>query len=255
MTKIDLDPGRTAKTLGTIVALLFMAHLICLYSIFYLGDGDLYGFVRLFDLDEEPNIPTFYSALALLFAALILAAIASSKRRAEDRFALHWAGLSLIFLFLAFDEGAMIHEQIGVLLTPHLNTAGLFYYRWIIPYGVLTLVVFGLLVRFLLDLPVKTRNLFLTAGLIYVTGALGFEAFQGRLDELDTRREIEQRQSGLEVVRDEASYAAYGILATAEELFEMIGIVLFIYALLAYADTELNGVTVAIQLGQRREPD
>lgn len=252
--RLELDPKRTTRILAAVVSLLFAAHLICLYSIFFLDDAYLYGFVRLFDFDEEPNVPTYYSALTLLFSALILATIAGAKRRAGDRFALHWTGLALLFVFLSIDEGAAIHEEIGVLLAPHVPTTGLLYYRWLIPYGALTLAVALLYLPFLLHLPRKTRNLFLAAGLIYVTGAMGFEAFQGRLDERDTLREIEQRERGLEVTRDEASYAAYGVLVTFEELFEMIGIVIFIHALLAYAGTRAGGTRVTIELGSRPAP-
>lgn len=246
--KLELEAGRITRILAAIVAVLLAAHLVGLYAIFVLEDDYFYGYIRLFDLDEEPNVPTFYSAASLLFAALILAAIAGSERAAGDRFARHWAGLAVLFVFLAVDEGAAIHEEVGVLLAPHLETSGLLYYRWLIPYGAITVAVALLSIPFLRHLPAKTRILFLAAGVIYVTGALGFEALQGRLDERDTRRELAQREAGLEVTRDEASYAAYGVLATCEELLEMIGVVLFIHALLDYAGKRPGGTVVTLTL-------
>lgn len=252
--RIALDPRRTATVLMAIVAVLFVAHLFAMYSIFRLDDGYFYGFVRFFNLDQEPNVPTFFSALLLLSSSLLLAAIGHAQTRAGDRFAVYWWGLALVFGFLAIDEAAAIHEEVGYLLIPHLETSGLLYYRWILPYGTLALVVLLLCARFLLSLPARTRNLFLAAGAIYVTGALGFEAFQGRLDETDARRAMELRRGGVAVERDPETFAAYGILATCEEVCEMVGIVVFLYALLAYARDRPGGVRVTIDLGGRAPP-
>ncbi|MEX0582254.1 MAG: hypothetical protein WD185_01175, partial [Sneathiella sp.] len=63
-------------------------------------------------LDHEGNIPTFFSSTILLISSLMLFLIATFHRLQRSSAYIYWLGLSLLFLFLAFDEGASIHEYI-----------------------------------------------------------------------------------------------------------------------------------------------
>src|SRR5262245_30024904 len=62
---------------------------------YFCWDHDhLWGFSRLLALDQEANLPTWYSSATLLFCSLLLTLIALAKRQARDRFAGHWGALA-----------------------------------------------------------------------------------------------------------------------------------------------------------------
>ncbi|MCH6258321.1 hypothetical protein MLD52_17295 [Puniceicoccaceae bacterium K14] len=69
--------------------------------------------------------------------------------------------------------------------------------------------------------------LFVSSGLIYVSGAIGFELIAGKYDE----------QFGEETLM-------YSFLYTCEELLEMFGVALFIYALLVYIVDHVEQMTI-----------
>ena len=155
-----------------------------------------------------------------------------AKRRNEDPFALHWAVLSLIFLYLSIDEGAHIHETIGTTLSLRFTgiTHGFLRYTWVI-YGIgLVVIVASYYLKFLAHLPHKTMRLFILAGLIYVGGALGMEMVNGRYAELYGSQNF-----------------SYQMMTVTEEFLEMAGIVTFIYALMSYMGSEIRAVSINIE--------
>ena len=178
---------------------------------------------KLLNFDLENNIPTFYSIVTLFLCFIVLLFISYVHKKAGLSYYL-WIGLGLCFLFISFDECIEIHERIAVFLRNKFALTGILYYAWVIPYGIVLLgfsVIYYF--KFLLKLPKKTQRLFLLSGLIYVGGAVGFEllagVFHNPLNEMNN---------------------AIFILYTLEELLEMIGIALFIYALLLYIKDELK---------------
>ena len=71
------------------------------------------GLGAVFDLSLEANVPTWYSAAALLVSALALGLITAVKLRERAPFAKHWGGLAAMFVYLSLDEVARFHEQWG----------------------------------------------------------------------------------------------------------------------------------------------
>ncbi|MDV2991298.1 MAG: hypothetical protein N4J56_000952 [Chroococcidiopsis sp. SAG 2025] len=88
--------------------------------------------------------------------------------------------LSVIFLFLAIDEFASLHEKLIEPIHSKLNTSG-FYFAWVIPGAAFTFVCLLIFTRFLGHLPTQTRRLFLLAGSLYVGGTLGMEMIGGTI--------------------------------------------------------------------------
>ena len=88
--------------------------------------------------------------------------------------------------------------------------------------------------RFLMHLSLPIRNLFIAAGLIYVGGAIGLEAIGGRHFDLYGKD------------------AVYQVYTTVEELLEMTGIVVFIYALLEHIRIEFPELTIKIVSGDTK---
>jgi hypothetical protein len=223
---IVLSPRKVTRFLAGVILFLTLAHLAGLISTFFLGHNHVFGLVPLFDLNSERNLPTLYAGLGLLFCAVLLGLIAWVNRANFGY--LPWAGLSLIFVFLFYDELISIHEGLIEPLQAAWNTSGFLRYAWVIPYGLFVVVLALVYSRFLLRLPGDTRRYFLLAGLLFVTGALGVEVLGGQ------QATLQGKDLGFE------------ILVMIEEILEMVGVLVFIHALLAYIETHLGGIRLLI---------
>lgn len=214
-----ISPAGFACALACIVTVLGAAHVATSILRYEFGHDYQWGFVRQFNLDEEMNLPSWYSASALLVASLLLVMIGMVKYGLRDLYARHWLVLAAIFLYLSADEAAGLHEM-SEAFTKQLHFSGFFYYPWVVG-GALVVLIIGLSYwRFLFHLPRRTKTLVIVAGLLYVGGALGVESICARLDE----------QYGFKNM-------TYSIVAGIEELCEMAGIIIFVYALMRYAAT------------------
>ena len=225
--QVKLGAKPVARFLSLIVFAFVIASVIVTMMTYYwrvdsyLGAEIRESFVRLFFLDYEANVPTWYSSSILLLCAALLTVITLAKRGASDRYTLHWCILALGFLYLSLDEAALLHEMAIVPMQRLFDLGGLLYYGWIIPALLVLGVLLVMYLRFFLHLQGRTRWLFLVAGLIYVGGAIGVEAISGQYAE-------QFGEVGI----------VYDLIITVEELFEMGGVVLFIYALLDYLSKE-----------------
>jgi len=169
--------------------------------------------VPLFSLGSDGNLPTFYSSLALLLSGLILLAQAAVEFKQGLSDGWYWLGLSLVFAFLSIDEMLQLHERLTEPVRDMLGTGGLLFYAWIIPYGLATLVLVVVYWRFLWRLPRDISSQMVLAGAIFVGGAIGIEML-----------------GGLAFERFGSIHPVYVLSQTIEEVFEMVGVVLFIYA-------------------------
>ena len=192
-------------------------------------DDELFGLVDLFDLAIEGNIPILYSAVAMLFCSALLALITHTNWHKPDGKRFYWLGLTMLFLFLALDEGAVIHEAVGDYFEQYLSATGFFYFMWVVPYGIATVVLGLVFLKFVLGLPKNTRLRFIVAGVIFLTGVLGIEMLGAR----------EAALHGTETV-------AYCVLYTIEEMLEMLGIIVFIYALLSHIVQETGPLSIVL---------
>ncbi len=177
--QIVLFRSLMVRALGAIASVLVLASLGGQLTKYLTGDNSVYVLVRLLNLNRERgNIPTFFSALLLLFAALLLWIIGVMKRKSRGPYALHWTILAFTFLYLAVDEATVIHELLNRPtreLLGNLNIGTFNFAWWAIPGTAITLF-FGLLfLKFLLHLPLETRLFVLLAAILYVGGAIGVE--------------------------------------------------------------------------------
>jgi F0F1-type ATP synthase membrane subunit c/vacuolar-type H+-ATPase subunit K len=91
-------------------------------------------------------------------------------------------------------------------------------------------------VRFLVHLPRRVRRLFLAAGGTYVGGALGMELIGGNYASWATQLPYSSER-----------YMTYAMITTVEELLEMVGIVVFLHALMLYMCVCMSDVRVHIE--------
>lgn len=214
---LTISPARVGVALGVLITALTLASLAGTYAKYYYLDGQLNGLVRLFNLDAEASLPTWFEALFLFSCALLLAWIGMGQRSAGKPYVRHWLGLALIFALMSLDEIMQFHELTIRPLRALLGTGGFLYFAWIVPAAVFVLLLAVLYFKFLLHLPAKTAGLFVAAAVSYVGGTLAVEAIGGRYEELHGMNNI-----------------VMALLTTLEEMLEMVGVGIFIYALLAY---------------------
>ena len=226
---IRLTPKQIAWFFAGVTGCLLLVHVGFQTLRFVTGDRFLLGLGPLFNLGAERSLPTYYSVFALLFAALLLAAITVATRAAGQGWTRHWAGLSAIFVLLSVDEMLELHEELIEPVRSLLHTGGVFYYAWIIPYGLALLMLAVVYLGFLRALPRRTAALFVVGGAIFVGGGIGLEMLGGVVSETWGN--------------DNPTYVA---MQTIEETLEMAGIVVFIYALADYMATRFGGLRVRI---------
>ena len=236
MIEIRVRP-QVAYLFLTTVLFLTLAHCLILFFFLNFDQPELVNVMRWFDLDMERNLPSFYSSGAILACSFLFSTVAFLERKSTSQSRLYWLGLALVFLFLSLDEYFELHEGLGDLTENYINARGLLYFPWVIPYGALTLG-FGLVyAKFILGLPKKTARLFILSGVIYLSGAIFLDMLGGREAELHGFFSI-----------------TYCILYTLEEFFEMIAIVLLIYALLAYIEQHFGYLCINLQIRERTAP-
>lgn len=209
--KIDMSPKQITLFFATATFTFTLLHIISQVILASKGrDMEYLWLVELLNLDRERSIPTLYAFSALQFSAFLLGLIAYTKHQLSQPYSFHWGLLSAIFLFLALDEGTAIHEN---LITPSVS--------WVTPYLILLSFFLLGLIPFIKHLPSQTRRLFIISGMVFVGGAAGVEVIGGQY------------------LHNYGGDAPYLILVTIEEFMEMLGIVIFIYALLVYIERHL----------------
>lgn len=180
-----------------------------------------------FYFDKEKNIPTYFSSIILLVAAVLLGYIYLLKSRTKDDYYQYWGFLGLGFLFMSIDEYVGFHELLNLSLQERTELSGWFYNPWVIV-GIGVVVMVGLLLyRFILNLKASIRRRFLLSGIIYVGGAIGVELLGGYITDYYGGRET----------------FLYAAVSHVEEVLEMVGVSYFIYGLLSFLELyrkELN---------------
>ncbi len=212
------------------IAALTAAGLFVIVMRFGFDHGRLLGFSARFDLNTEGNVPTYFSALQLAFAALILMTIARAKHASGDPYARHWSVLCGIFAFLSVDEATQLHERLREPMLALFDLTGVWGYAWFIPYGTLVAAFLFAYRRFFMHLPPHIRMLFASACAVYVGAAIGVELAQ------------------LHFVVS-TGYGDRGPLYAAlcyslEECAEMLGVALLVYGVLRYAAENVAGVFI-----------
>jgi uncharacterized integral membrane protein len=201
-----LQARSLTRSLLIVAGLLLSAHgLLALYN--YQSEKLPWLLWQLFDVDQENNLPTWFSEFLLLLASGLLWFCASTRRAAGDRWSGHWTVLAVGFLLLAVDEVAGIHESINSIIVM----------SWAIPAGIAALGIGFAFIPFLLALPRRTGLHFALAGAAYLAGAGGLEVVGNEM--------VGQR------LRDTLGYK---MTTLAEESLEILAVIFFIHALLVY---------------------
>jgi hypothetical protein len=182
------------------------------------GHTNFYGFKKFF-FDDEESIPTYFSAINLLFAGILLALITNLKSKVNDPFTMRWKILSILFILLSIDEIAGFHEMTIDPMVRVYQLSGYMRFPWVI-LGLIFMTGFSLYYfQFLKALPRPYIKGFFYSCLIFLSGSIGLEIISAKIF-------ISLEQSPKDLM--------YNIVTTLEESCEMIGIIMFINVLLSY---------------------
>ena len=227
----DQIPTIKLNTKRILIALFVLVAILVSLSVWgqrikYFGVADIRGpaheffidlLMQAFYLDAEGNVPSFTNALLLFIPSLLLAGIGVWKNSVRDKFRVHWFGLALVFLFLSFDEAAVLHERLIKPMRALTGAEGVFYFTWVIP-GLIAVGTFALaFFMFFLHLENRFKILFFLSLAVYIGGVIGGEMLSGYY-----AANLGQKNY------------TYALVASLEESIEMFGCSLIIYSLLEY---------------------
>jgi hypothetical protein len=227
-----LTPRVLALFFSGVVLTLLFTNLLCIYLKYVLGFT--FHTMQIFHFNVEGNIPSIYSAAAIFFSAFLLWCISQLEKEKVAKRAVYWKLLSFIFIFLGSDELISIHESFSddsKDLLGNATAGGLLHFAWIVPYALIFGVFALFMMRFLFRLPAATRNLFITAGIVFVSGAVGMEMIGGQYVFYNGKEELQ-----------------YALMITLEEVLEMAGVVIFIYALSSYLIKNVSDKSIQLNV-------
>jgi len=223
--------GRTGlRLLAILTAFLLVASLTGQWLRFAYGHDYVYGFVSLFNVNEERNIPTFFTVCLAFMNAALLCIIALGAQQRPKRESTYWAILSAGLLCIAYDEGFQVHEKLVAPMRRMLGETelGYLYFSWVVP-GIAGIAILTLLfLNFFLRLPAHTRRRMLIAAGIYFGGCLGMEMLDGKY------------------MTSYGDTFTYSFLTTIEEGMEMAGLICLISALLKHIASHSEKIIVEI---------
>ena len=200
---------------ASLVVLSYLQQLVIIVGGVKYGFGLIEPIRMLIHVDLENNIPALYSVVLLLGASFSAAMNYAAVRDRQQHGTNAWAVLAVLFLLLAVDEFASLHETLngyGVALLKQLGFKRLAF-SWVV-FAIPALLLIALFfLGFLRSLPADTRIRVLGSGVVYVLGAVGFEIL-----------------SGAALSRVGYQHMGYQTLCHLEEFLEMLGICLFLGA-------------------------
>lgn len=240
---LRLAPRTIAFVLTLIALLLAILSFVLEAYEWSLGINNTYWVLEasdLFNVTFEGNIPTFFSVLLLLFAAVLCGFIAAYAMQNKQGGRFHWLGMTVLFSYLAMDEAAAIHEIFTTPMRELFNATDYLYFAWIIVFIPLLLIIGLLLLPFVLKLPTHTRLTLFLALVFYFLGSVVGDAIGAKLW---------YETDGLVTPR-------YTAIGGVEEFLEMFGVILVIYALLTYIAAQIGTVMLTFEQNQaKKEPD
>lgn len=217
----NLPPKKVFLRILIIIAVLLVLH-IGSYLYLLVNNLDPENFLfRKLNFNNERNVPAIFSGMLHFATSYLLVVIALSKLKIKNT-KWFWGSLSLIFLFLGLDEIFTIHERMSSNIFD-LEENTIYFYNWVLVYIVGLLLLSVIFIKPLLSLPKKTLFKFILAGFVFVFGAIVLETIGANIV---FQAELSHEEMAIQPL--------FFILATFEELFEMLGVTLFIYALLDF---------------------
>lgn len=227
----DIDVRNVIRIASWIVASAFAAYLVL--SFVRLPDVPGIFLARDFlDPNAEQSVVTWFSSILWLLGAATATLIGAARNHAKLRDAWWWYAFALVPLAISIDEVAAMHERLSAPVRARLELDGALYFAWVLPVGLLALVLGVVFSRFLLRLPAWLRGRILIAAAVSVAGGIGVELVGSAI----FRMEDLGRHS-----------APYVVASTIEESLEIVGSLILLAGLLRYLATHTRRVTILLE--------
>lgn len=217
-----LSPKRITAVLSAFALVLLLISV--LRNVYQQFTGAELRMGTVFSFGDQVNVPTWYSSSLMLLCALLLLLIAWERHHNGDRFARHWAFLSLLFAFLSLNEVVYLHRRLFVFFLYVLPLPGKRYIGFLLLVG-FTVGLFLAYRKFLAHLPKRILGSFLVTGALYFTAVI--------IDKFD-KRDYWQYMAAFGTERSP------GLLTTADEMLELIGVIILIHAVLSYMSLHIK---------------
>ncbi|MBI4396090.1 MAG: hypothetical protein HY548_03275 [Elusimicrobia bacterium] len=231
-TSFVFSPLSVIRVLAVIAAFLVFSGVACQIAKYLWGHDTLFGLFPKFNLDDENTLPAFFSSALLLAAAALLGGIALIERQNRRPFTRRWTVLAFLFLALAADEAASLHELLADPLRNTFHLSGLFFFAWVIPGMLFALLIGAAYASFLFHLSSKTRKLFILGAFVYLSGVIGMEMIDGLYASVHGDDNL-----------------PYNLLVAVEESLEMAGVLIFLHALLGCLQERCQALRVRFPAG------
>ncbi len=170
-----------------------------------------------FNVVPDGTVPTWFSSMILLIAAILLWVAGShcTMNSGPGRRA-YWRVLSVGFGLMSIDETATFHEKLNGPLDDSVVAGGAFHFAWVVAAIPFVLIIAAVYWRWLLHLDPAVGLLMTVSAIVFITGAIVLEMASGV------------------VIEQGWGTSASGGVSHVEELFEMLGVGLFIEAVLRH---------------------
>jgi len=223
------------------LAAFFLLATLFAHLWFHEKTAKLPGFVFI-DVDSEANIPTWYSCALLQFCGVVAFVIGNFDASNQKT---GWRGISLILVLMGMDEIASIHNLPSRRLSEVVGISdGYLTNAWVIPASLLCITLAAIYLPFIWRLPKWLKRALIFASIAYLCGAVGFEVVGSKL-EFDA--------GGLNYDGLKHYSLRFEMAAVAEEIFEYVGILAALAALLRHASNLNAFVKLSFQAPSRRE--
>jgi hypothetical protein len=228
--EVRVSPSRVALVLLAIAVLLLVAH-VAAHGVDQAFGVHLPGrAIGIWDINQEDNIPTWFASLLLALVGGGLALVGMLKYQERNGDYWQWLALALIPLSMSVDEMAQLHEALGDTLSDSYGFSGPLHYAWIVAAAPAVLILTILFIPFIRRLPGRTAILLLAGAGTTFVGAFIIEIPEGWWADA-------HGEGGV----------VWFVLSTAEEMLEMIGSVMSLYAVMDYVAGYRPEVTVHVQ--------
>lgn len=222
-TRASISSRRVSRAIWSTVVLLIVATFAVQFLRNRSGRSTV---VDLFDSDQKLNFPSAMKILLLLGATVLLALIAVTVRDRWHR--IRWFGMSAVFVLLTIDEMSYMHQRLSDALHDAFGTTGPLKFAWVIVYLPLLVALAVVYLPFWRKLPNPLRTQLVFAALGFAGGSGGIEFVKSELFD------------------DDHWKLSFGLVASASDSLELLGLALLCMALLTTLGRASDAVTVDI---------
>jgi hypothetical protein len=224
-----ISAKRLTRFLLSAIAILGIAHLIGLTLSCLMPQPIVINLFQFVNLDREQNLPTLFAVGLLLLNSALFFIIHHNSKTFRERQPI-WPVLGSTFAYLAIDEFSALHETLSLPLRQLFRTdGGLLYDAWLIPYGIVAVVLTAIVLPTVIKLRASIREWLVLAIVLYGIGAIGFEMLSGLLHNLSTGPNF-----------------LYGLIVGTKKLLQLSGLATLTYALLTLIEKQYGGFTVVL---------